>query len=288
MLSVVPRAPLPQSPDQIVRSAPELEALPIIAQRVMTLVRDERSSVDQIAALLGTDQALTAAVLRDANSARAMPNRRIASLRQAVARIGQRALSEVLLRTCAGPLLDRGLPPYALPRRVAWRHSATASVAARDLARLGKTPGGEEASVAGLLHDVGKMVLTSVVPEAAAEAVSIARSRRMPVWQAELHVMGFHHGDVGAALLRSWGLPEVVVDAVAFHHEPGRTENQLAIVVHLADAAAHAVGAVGSGGACLQPEWDPTQAEALGASPEQIQTFLETLQCVEEGESTSP
>ena len=284
MLSVVRRAPLPDSPEQIVRAAPELEALPIVAQRVMAVLGDDRTTVDQITTLLGTDQALTAALLRYANSAWAMPNRRTASLREAVTRIGQRALSEVLVRACTGPLLDRGLPPYALPRRVAWRHAATASVASRDLARLLNTPGGEEAGVAGLLHDVGKMVLTSVVPEAAAEAVSIARSRHMPVWQAELQLMGYHHAHVGGALLKSWGLPDVVTEAVALHHEPSQTANQLATVVHLADAAAHSVGAVGSGGACLQPEWDPSAAQALGATLEQLDRFLETLRCVEEGE----
>jgi putative nucleotidyltransferase with HDIG domain len=213
-----------------------------------------------------------------------MPNRRIASLREAVLRIGQRHLSEVLLRACAGPMLDRGLPPYALPRRVAWRHAATASAAARSLA-LGLNAGAaEEAGIAGLLHDVGKMVLTSVVPEAAAEAVSIARSRRISVWQAEERVLGFHHGAVGAALLRSWGLPDAVVDAVRTHHQPEQTRNPLATVVYLADAAAHAVGAVGGGGACPQPAWDAAAAERLGASPEYLQHFLETLRCVDEAD----
>src|SRR5215216_4469408 len=110
MLSVAPRVPIPESPEQLVKLAPELEALPVVAQRVLAL-------------------------LRYANSARAMPNRRIASLREAILRIGQRHLGEVLLRACAGPMLDRGLPPYALARRVAWRHAATASAAARRLAR---------------------------------------------------------------------------------------------------------------------------------------------------------
>ena len=284
MLSVVPRAPLPATPEQLVSVAPELEALPIVAQRVLAMVRDDSASVDRIAALLGTDQALTAAVLRHANSGLAMPNRRIASLREALARIGQRALGGVLVRACAGPLLDRGLPPYALPRRVAWRHAATASVASRDLARILKAPGAEEASVAGLLHDVGKTVLTSVVPEIAAEAVAIARSRRIPVWQAEAQVLGFHHGQVGGALLRSWGLPEPLVEAVALHHEPTETTTRLAKIVHLADDAAHAVGAVGSGGACLQPDWDPAEAHVLGASYAQLDRFLETLRCVEEGD----
>src|SRR5579859_2303318 len=283
MLSIGPRLPLPESPEQMISSAPELEALPVVAQRLMAMVRDERTTTEMIANLLGTDQALAAAVLRYANSARAMPNRRIGSLREAVIRIGQSSLSEVLLRACTGPLLDRGLPPYALPRKVAWRHAATASVASAALAKLLQTKGAEGAGVAGLLHDVGKMVLTSVVPEAAAEAVSIARSRHMHVWQAEALVLGFHHGAVGGALLRSWGLPDAVVDAVAFHHEHHLTSNPLAAVVLLAHAAAHAVGAVGGGGARPQPVWEQDAALALGATSDQIQTFLDNLRLVEEG-----
>jgi putative nucleotidyltransferase with HDIG domain len=282
LLNTAGKMQLPDSPEQLVSSAPELEALPVAAQRALAILRDDRTTVDKIADLLGTDQALTSAVLRYANSARAMPNRRIANLREAVARIGQRALSEVLVRACAGPMLDRGLPPYALPRTIAWRHAATVSVASRALAELLKT-GGDDAAIAGLLHDVGKMVLTSVVPEAAAEAVSIARSRRMPVWQAEQEVLGFHHGAVGAALLRSWGLPDSVVYAIAFHHQPEAADSPLATIVSLADAAAFEVGAVGGGGACPQPVWDPAPAYALGATPAQIQGFLDALKCVEDG-----
>jgi putative nucleotidyltransferase with HDIG domain len=266
----------------MVASAPQLEAMPIVAQRLLAIVYDDRVSIDRIALLLSTDQALASAVLRHANSAASMPNHRIGNLREAVARIGLRALSEVVMHACAGPMLDRGLPPYALPRRIAWRHAATVSLAARGLANLLRVSCGEEASVAGLLHDVGKTVLSSVVPEAAAEAVSVARSRRIPVWQAEVHVLGYHHGHVGAALLRAWGVPDSVADAVAFHHEPDQTNNLLAKVVSLADAAAHMVGAVGSGGACLQPVWEPARARALGATPEQVERFLEELRCVDE------
>jgi len=275
---------LPESPEALVAAAPELEALPVVAQRVLADVRDERTTIEGIAKRLGTDQALASAVLRHANSAMAMPNRRIANLREGIARIGQRALGEVLVRACAGPMLDRGLPPYALPRRVAWRHAATASMAARNLAVLLKIGSPEEASIAGLLHDVGKMVLTSVCPEAAAAAVSIARTQRVAVWQAEEQVLGFHHGAVGAALLRSWDLPEAVIDAVALHHQPHLTTNPLATVVYLADAAAHAVGAVGGGGACPPPELDVEAAQALGVTPEELWAFVEQLQCVEEGE----
>lgn len=278
----------PASPEALLASAPELEALPAVAQRALALVRDERATLDGIVHLLGTDQALAAAVLRHANSGQAMPVRRIASLREAVARIGLRDLGEVLVRACAGPMLDRGLPPYALPRRVAWRHAATTSLAARQLATLVGVVSPDEASVAGLLHDVGKIVLTSVLPEATARAVSLARSRDLPVWQAERTVLGFCHATVGAALLRSWGLPEAVVDGVACHHQPELAATPLASVVCLADAAAHTVGAVGSGGACRQPTWDGAAAEALGASADALRAFLATLECVDEGELLKP
>ncbi|GAC1319890.1 MAG: hypothetical protein NVSMB2_15540 [Chloroflexota bacterium] len=282
VLSVVQRAPYPDTPEQILNAAPELEALPIVGQRVLAMLRNERTTIDGIVAVLALDQALAASVLRSANSGWAMPKRRIANLKEGIARIGHRALGEVLMRACAGPMLDRGLPPYALPRRVAWRHAATTSVAARGLAIVCNIRSIEEASVAGLMHDVGKIILTSVLPEASATAVSLARSTRLPVWAAETQVLGFDHGAVGAALLRSWGLPDTVADAVEFHHQPGRTTNVLASIVSLADAAAHVVGAVGGGGACPQPDWDSPLALSLGASDAQIRDFLDALNCVDE------
>jgi HD-like signal output (HDOD) protein len=285
MLSMAPRVSLPASPEQLVTSAHELEALPVVVQRLLVVVRDPTASVDAIARLLGTDQALAATVLRFANSAGSMPSRRIGRLSEAIARIGLGTLREVVLRACAAPMLDRGLPPYALPRRTAWRHAATTSEAARRLALLANVGPADEAAVAGLLHDVGKIVLTSVAPEATAEAVSVARRTRVPVWQAEMQVIGCHHGQVGGALLSAWGLPELVSGAVRFHHEPDldfeNTTNRLASVVALADAAAHAVGAVGSGGACLQPNWDPAMAEVLGIAPVDVAHFLDSLRCVE-------
>jgi hypothetical protein len=114
--------------------------------------------------------------------------------------------------------------------------------------------------------------------------VSIARGRRLLVWEAERQVFGFDHGAVGAALLRSWDLPEVIINAVASHHEPHTSDNPLAMIVYLADAAAHAVGAVGGGGACPRPDWDMAAAEGLGGNADEMWSFLESLECVEEGE----
>jgi putative nucleotidyltransferase with HDIG domain len=275
---------LADSPERLVGAAPELEALPLVAHRVLFLLRDESTSIGTLASLLETDQALAAAVLRHANSASVMPRRRIGTVREGIARVGQRTLWAVVVQACAGPMLDRGLPPYALSRRTAWRHAATASVATRKLSKLLDLGDPDEASVAGLLHDVGKMVLTSVVPDLVAEAVSLARGQRLPVWQAERQVLGFDHASVSGALLRSWGFPQEVVGAVEYHHTPDPIEKPLSSLVYLADIAAHVAGAVGGGGACPQPEWDAPVGSALGGSESELQTFLSTLRCVEEAD----
>ena len=275
---------LAESPERLVGAAPELEALPLVAHRVLSLLRDESTSIGALASLLETDQALAAAVLRHANSASVMSRRRIGTVREGIARLGQRSLRAVVVQACAGPMLDRGLPPYALSRRTAWRHAATASVAARKLSTLFGLGHPDEASVSGLMHDVGKMVLSSVVPELVAEAVSLARGKRLPVWQAERHVLGFDHASVSGALLRSWGFPDEVVGAVEQHHTPDSVQQPLSSLVYLADIAAHLAGAVGGGGACPQPEWDTPVAEALGGSAAELESFLSTLRCIEEAD----
>lgn len=276
--------PAGTTPERLVEAAPELTAMPIVAQRALVVLQDGNATLASMAELLGTDQALASAVLRQVNSAEAMPNRRIGNLREAVARIGLEALWTLLIKSSAGAMLDRGLPPYALARRTAWRHAAASSRAARFIAvRAGmQQVQVEEASIAGLLHDVGKSVLSSVAPEVIARAVSMARARALPIWQAEQEVMGFDHGHVGAALLRRWGLPEMVVDAVQHHHHYWEVSGPFAALVNVADAAAHAVGAVGSAGACLHPEIDLDAVRQLNASPAQIDLVLADLRAVDE------
>ncbi len=284
MNAVAFQAQVTATPTRLVKAAPELEAFPIVAQRALVRLQRADATVESMAELLGTDQALAAAVLRQVNSASAMPNRRIGSLREALARIGLRALWELLIRAVSAPVLDRGLPPYALSRRSAWRHAATTSRAARQFAAAFARGNPDEASVAGLLHDVGKTVLSSVVPDLTAEIVSLARAREIPVWEAERDALGFDHGTVGAALLKSWGLPEAVSQAVAHHHDaPGAKEPSLAPVIHLADVAAHLVGASGGAGACPPPDLNVRAARQLGFGLAELPRLLTGVTCVEEG-----
>ena len=261
--------------EDVADQAPQLHALPVVAQRALLQIQAENVSLAALAELIGTDQAIATAVLRHVNSAHAMPSRRIANLREAIARVGTHALWEILIQACAEGVLDRGLPPYALPRRVAWRHAATVSAAARYIAVMTKGLA-EEASIAGLLHDIGKNALSSIVPQEISRVVTNSRGRRMQLWQAEREFLSFDHGHVGGALLRRWGLPETVSAAVEHHH--------MAAIVHVADVVAQRLGATGGAGACPAAELDPVALEMLGLTREQVDKDIpDAIQYIEEG-----
>jgi HD-like signal output (HDOD) protein len=104
----------------------------------------------------------------------------------------------------------------------------------------------EQCFLAGLLHDVGQLILASGLPEEYAEVIAKARDQNLPVWQVEQEFFGASHADVGAYLLALWGLPNPIIEAIALHHQPARcaaTGFSPAIAVHAADVFAHEISA---------------------------------------------
>jgi HD-like signal output (HDOD) protein len=100
----------------------------------------------------------------------------------------------------------------------------------------------DQCFLAGLLHDVGQMVLAFGLPAEYAQVSARAKNEHLPLWQVEQQCFGATHADVGAYLLALWGLPNPVVEAVALHHQPDRSttpEFSSAVAVHVADVFAH-------------------------------------------------
>ena len=202
----------------------------------MNVLDSDDASIDDLARIIGHDQALSAEVLRLANSGKLRPVHRTAELPHAITRVGFSMLWEILIQASTQSKLDRGLPAYGLSKEAAWRHAATAAEAARLLATKLKLGSAKEASIAGLLHDIGKVALSAVEPETVARAVALANVEKISLSAAETRELGFDHGQVGGALLRRWALPDAVADAVTTHHAPN---SPMAVVVHLADFLAH-------------------------------------------------
>jgi len=199
--------------DLVARDAVEIPPYPAVAMKIERLVAGGDFGLDELARLVGSDQALAADVLRCANSAVFARGGPVASVPQAVARIGAGELSRIAFASAlSGRALARG--PLSLLRRRVWHDAVAAAVLARELARPRRLAI-DEAFACGLLHDFGKVLALECLER-------IARGTRHPrpmpsrFWEA---VVDNHHLQLGALLAARWALPQVLVEAITLHHD---------------------------------------------------------------------
>lgn len=198
--------------DLVARDALELPPYPAVALRIERLVGGGDFGLDELARLVASDQALAADVLRCANAAAFSRGGPVASVPQAVARIGAGELSRIAFASAlSGRALAHG--PLALLRRRAWHDAVAAGVLARELARPRALPV-DEAFACGLLHDFGKVLALECL-ERIARGTRHPRAMPSRFWEA---VVDDHHVRLGATLAARWGLPEVLVEAITLHH----------------------------------------------------------------------
>jgi putative nucleotidyltransferase with HDIG domain len=207
-----------------------LAPLPALALRVLQLVEDERSSVDDFATAMAPDAALTARLLRLANSVYYSPGRTIATVREAVILLGTAEIRRLVLTTS---LMDRyaGDPNGPISVPAFWGHSLAVAMVAEVMARHTRLALPEEAFTAGILHDLGKLVMTQYEADRFSRAVSLATTRALPLESAEAEVFGFTHAQLGGRLGQLWRLPVSICDAILRHHTVTGEEQGLAHVV---------------------------------------------------------
>ena len=222
----------------------DLPALPDTVVRVIHLTDDPKAGVTDIAKALAADQALAARVLKLANSAFYGSSRRIATVSDAVIILGMRTTRNLVMATGCQEMLEHEVAGYALPRGALLRHSLACASAAQALAKRTKYRGTEEAFVAGLLHDLGKVVMNTYLRDQFIQVLICARSGEMTYPEAERTVFGFDHAEAGAFLLERWNLPASLVTAVRYHHAPleAPTDSPLPCLVHVADAICMTLG----------------------------------------------
>lgn len=219
----------------------QLPPLPEVVNVMMQALNREDASIARCADLLQRDPALTARVLRLANSAFYGVPGRVASVHNAINLIGLRSLRS-LVATVALTQQFPAAPGSAAALGVFWRHTVAVAFASRALAAAHGLDE-ELAYTAGLLHDVGRLVLAAHFPAAHAAVLQAARQAGGgPLLERE--VTGTDHAEVGALVAAHWHLPAAVVDVIARHHRPDEaaTACTLLDVVHVADVLAHGLG----------------------------------------------
>ena len=243
--------------DRLLELAPEAIPLPQTTVRIVQLTNQPDSSMTELAQVLEQDQALSARVLRVANSAYFGLPRQVTSIRDAVVLLGQSTLRSLVFTASVVGVLGREVAGYGLGKGALWQHSVAAARAARHLSeRVGLDS--DEAYVAGLLHDIGKIVLDQYMQDEFARALDLTTDDGIPFDQAERSVFGVDHAEIGGVLAERWELPARLVDAIRHHHRPSaaQTAPRLTAAVHVADLVCLELG-LGMGREGLQYIADP-------------------------------
>jgi putative nucleotidyltransferase with HDIG domain len=222
----------------VIKAVHSLPSLPALVLDLLASLEDAEVEVDVLARKIVLDQVLTARTLRVANSSFYGRQRKVATIHEAISVLGIHGLRNLAL---TATLMDRlaGGNDARFCFSTFWRHAIGTALCARALAaRTGLNR--EQAYTAGLLHDIGRLVLATRF-HAAYGAVSTYRKRQnCRVVDAESAVLGLDHAMVGEALARHWQLPDFVQQAVAHHHAlPPFGTHPMALVVHVADALTH-------------------------------------------------
>jgi putative nucleotidyltransferase with HDIG domain len=221
----------------------ELSPLPQTAAHLAALLANKNWTVDACVDIIRYDQALTADVLKYANSAFAAANRKISDIRDAVIRLGGGRILEDLLARHLHRDFTVALPAYGYDERDLWRHSVAAAIAAESLSAYAGVPVDGLAFTAALLHDIGKLMLARVAPRDDMEAVwKRVTGTRCSCEQAEKEVLGVTHAECGAAVIAAWGLPGGIVVGVKNHHASNDPADPMTDCVMVANVVARSIG----------------------------------------------
>lgn len=240
-------------PADLVSGKVELATLPEVHGRLMQALNAPTSTPASIAAVVGHDPSLSAKLLRLVNSPFYGATSPIDTISRAVAMVGQKELTNLVLGLAACNAFT-DIPPDLWDMRSFWQHAASCGVYATTLAESCPGTSPDRVFVGGLLHDIGQLVILRKIPAAAGRALLLARIEGMLLREAERAVLGFDHDAVSKALLTRWNFPESLVAMVADHDHPsGRPEDRETAVIHVADILATALAPAGPDGPLVTP-----------------------------------
>ena len=224
--------------DDIIRSVERLKPMPSNVSHILREIEKQNVGIDTLAGMIGLDQVLTALVLQISNSVSLGYSRTCSTLHEAIMHIGLQRLKSALMASPATSMMGRSLSGYHLGAGELWQHSLMVGVASEWLAQVLHYPDPEQAYVAGLLHDIGKLLLDQAVFSNYARLAEYVQKYNVQLWQVEEKLIGIDHARVGGMIAEHWNFPVVLVDAISFHHVPSfaRINQRLLAIVILANS----------------------------------------------------
>jgi putative nucleotidyltransferase with HDIG domain len=238
-------------PEEIASKVKELPTLSVVTMRIIEIIGDESHSNKDLVKIVSSDPVLTTRVLRIANSAAFARRTEITSLARAIMQLGEKMVVGIAIGSCATGVFTNDLAGYGAEKGELWDHSLRTAIAAREIAAYAKNPiKADEAFTAGLLHDIGKAVISEFLYLKAEKMLRKCDEGNFESFRdAEREELGTDHTEVGAVLAKRWNLPESLSEAIEKHHEPARAEEKyrnIVYAVHLGDLMSM-LGGIGTG-----------------------------------------
>ena len=263
---------------ETIKRVVDLPTLPTIFAKISELIDKPKTSARDIGDIISDDQVLTAKLLKLVNSAFYGFPRKIATVTHAIVILGFTALKNLILTTSVFDLFS-GIDSAIFNPEEFWRHAVGCAVGARIIARHMNYGEPEEIFVAGLLHDIGKIVQARFLTEDFAKALEAAYQRNILLLEAENTVLNYNHTLTGRLLAVKWKLPIGLVESIAFHHNVEKANEfpEKVAIVHLADILVRAQR-LGSGGDRRVPRLDKDAWEMLHLKKSMIQPIMEEIE----------
>lgn len=256
---------------EIIKDTNSLPTIPGIINRLQTLSENRKSTIQEMAQLVSADQILCARVLRLVNSP-SYGFYRVSTISNALILLGVNVIKSLALSSSIFEIMEKSIVGL-------WEHSLGAGVAANVIARHLRLPEIEEISTAALLHDIGKVIVKEKCPDDHAEIVRLMAGEGLSMLEAERRLLGTDHAEVGEWLVRSWFLPDKLIEPVGCHHDVAKaTNHQLkTAVVHLADVLVKASG-FGFSGDEYVPRIQPAAWERLNMTESDLEAIVTELE----------
>ena len=254
------------------RSIRNLKTLPVIVLRIQEMAADVGSSANQLAEVVAQDQATSAKVLNLANSAFYGFSRKISTIRQAVVVLGFDTIRSLALSVAVYDTFSEPSGVVSFDREAFWMHSIGCGTASRLISKEMELRDGGTYFSAGLLHDLGKMILDMHFGDQYRDVVAQIAASGRPAWHVEQELLDIDHSEVGGLLAQQWKFPEVLVNPISFHHDPLSAHSEFlraTLVVHLGDILARRAD-IGMGHEARVPEPVDLVYSELGLSDDQL------------------
>lgn len=264
--------------NRIIGQIEDLPTLPRTVLKITELVNNPRSSAKDLARIITDDQVLTARLLKLVNSSFYGFPQRISTVTGAIVLLGFDAIRNLLLTTSVFDMFSNNKKLSKFNQEKFWDHSLGCAVGAKVIGNALRHDKIEELFVAGLLHDIGKIVEMMFLPTQFSKIADYVNDNHTLMRTAEESILGYNHAEIGKLLGERWNLPPKLISIIAHHHQPSAAGHftMEAAIVHLADIFCRALN-IGYGGDDKMPSLDAFAWESLKIKTSAIEPIIEVM-----------